>query len=178
MAEETKEELIELTGVNPVPQFRDRMTVVEKVYHQPKNGEAFCCETTFERHLNDEESVYSRKKKATEERQPLDYGWITENNQKVGMLVIRNDAGKNVQRLPSEEEKVELAKKILEVGCLVSVPAEVYPQEIAVHETFVPLFWILPGESMRGVPADSSRLQIRSLKGGGPVAYTVFAFPN
>jgi hypothetical protein len=171
--ESVSDSLVELTGVNPVPQFRDRMTVVEKIYHQPANGEAFCCETTFERTLNDEESVYSRKVKATEEWKPLDYGWITENNQKVGMLVIRNDEGKNIQRLPSDEEKVELAGKILEIGCLQAAQESTGDR----HCVFVPLFHILPGESMRGVPANQD-IQVRSLKGSGQISYTVFAFPN
>lgn len=140
------------------PPFRDRMTVVDKTYHQPAQGEAFCCEVTFERTLMSDESVYSRKKRAGEEWQPLDCGWITEDSGRVGMLIVRNDEGKNLQRLPSDDEKAALAQKVLEVGT---------------HD--LPLFVVPPGESLRATPAETP-LYVRCL--GGECHYTVFAFPN
>ena len=143
---------------SPRPMFRDRLTVIDKVYHQPKTGEAFCCESTFERWLDHEESVYSRKMKAGEAWQLLKLGWFTDEEKTVGMLLIRNDEGSHRQTLPTDEEKAETAKKVLEVGV----------QGIS-------LFVIPPGESFRGVPSGQD-VYVRCL--GGDCSYTVFAFPK
>lgn len=151
----TEEQLIDIV---PSPPLRDRMTIVEKVYHQPQTGEAYCCETVFERWLDDEESVYSRKMKVSEEWKLLHFGWFSDDGKPVGMLVIRNDEGRDLQRLPSDEEKTKTASLILEIG---------------VHD--LPLFDVFPGESFRATPSGQD-LYVRCL--GGECSFTVFAFPK
>ena len=148
----------ELIRVTPRPPLRGRMTVVDKVYHQPMKGEAYCCECTFERWLDDDESVYSRKIRASEGWKQIHLGWFSDDGKPVGMLVIRNDEGKYLQRIPSEEEKVSLSEKVLEVGT---------------HDS--PLFLVSPGESLRAVPSGQN-LFVRCL--GGECSFTVFAFPK
>ena len=154
----------------PKPMFRDRLTVVDKVYHQPKTGEAFCCETTFERWLDHEESVYSRKMKVGKDWQLLKFGWFTDEAKPIGMLVIRNDEGQYRQTLPTDEEKAETAEKVLEVGVVIIAPP-VIPDE----DEFVRVFLVPPGMSNRVIPADTP-LYVRCL--GGECSYTVFAFPK
>lgn len=149
----------EVVNVVPRPPVRDRMTVVDKVYHQPMNGgDAFCCETTFERWLDSDESIYSRRSKVGEEWKALHFGWFTDEGTSVGMLVLRNDVGRNPQVIPSDEEKSDLSQMGLEIGF---------------HD--LPLFVVPPGESMRAVPS-GEQLYVRCL--GGECSFTVFAFPK
>lgn len=161
---QSEDTLQELTGVIPRPPLRDRMTVVDKVYHQPQNGDAYCCETTFERWLNDEESVYSRKIKVGSEWKLLHLGWFTDDSKPVGMLVMRNNEGTHLQALLSDEEKDQLSKRVLEVGV-----------SIGDRDEFVPVFLVPPGESNRVVPS-ATPLCVRCL--GGECSFTVFAFPR
>lgn len=193
------ENLLEIKGGLASP-LRDRMTVVDKVYHQPmKGGDAFCCETTFDRWLNSEESVYSRKMKVGNEWKKLHLGWFTDEGKPIGMLVIRNDEGKHLQVNLSDEEKTELAKKVLEVGTVIrphrldGVAADVLHTTCvnpdvsgqlteAVKEILkkwlpqsITLFYVHPGEAMRGSPS-GVELYVRCLN--GDCSFTVFAFPG
>lgn len=190
----------EIIGISPQPAIRDRLTVVDKVYHQPMSGgEAFCCETTFDRWLDSDESVYSRKIKVGSEWKRLHFGWFTDESKPVGMLVIRNDEGKHLQANLSQEEKTNLAKKMLEIGILpdtsqigvltarllqvTSINPDVSGSlaeavRTILRETItqsMTAFLVPPGESMRGVPSEVD-LHVRCLH--GDCSFTVFAFPK
>lgn len=137
-------------------QLKDRLTVVEQVYHQPADEQPDGFESKFSCELHDREQVYQRRTRVGEERKPVDLGWLN----RVSMLVISNETGKNLQVQPSKEEKKEMDEKVLEVsfdGCE--------------HG-----WLILPGHTMRAKPSDISSLRIRCLKGA--TKYSVVAIPE
>lgn len=143
----------------PTPVVKDRITVVETIYYQPFGDQATSVESKFDRILDSvDEQPYSRKCKATEEWQSLDTGWV----KTCSMLSIENNEGKFAQRIPTPEERDEAKAKVLELA---------YSGEYVDEDTWL----ILPGESMRGLPADLSRLLIRCRKGSAK--FTVTAFP-
>ncbi len=136
----------------------DRLTVVEMVHHQTQDEDPFTVETRFERKLETQEQPYSRTTTVGEKWTPLDCGWLGDN---VGMLVITNKEG-GFTTLPTEEERQELAKKIVAVQY---------------DGGFEDSYWvILPGESMRGMPLFASGLLIRSLH--GKIKYTISLIPR
>lgn len=150
-------------SVEEINQRGHRLTVNESVYHQLYGEQPSQIENHFSRFVESDEEPYSRRRKATEEWQPLDIGWVKEIG--VGMLVISSLAGKALQRNPTKEEKEETAKQILEVSYTAATP------------TSVALCWLIPpGESMRGMPSHGNELWIRSRH--GTVRYTVFVIPK
>lgn len=125
---------------------KDRLTVVETVYHRPFGQDPTAVETGFTRELKTAEQVYTRRLTATEDWQSLDCGWL----ESCSSLSIENLAGKNLQVVPSEEERAEIAKQVIEI---------------------CPLGWdgfpwlVYPGESMRACPSMVTALRIRCLSG-------------
>ncbi len=61
-----------------------------------------------------EDGVYTRRKKATLEWEPLDLGWL--EGTPVEIVVIENRAGKNPQVIPSPEEKAGTDASTIEIG--------------------------------------------------------------
>ncbi len=123
-----------------------RLTVVETVYHRPAEEEPTCVESKFSRALRTHEQPYSRKLTATEEWQSLDCGWL----EACSSLSIQNEEGRHLSIHPSEEEKADLAKRIIEI----SYTSLGYDKWL-----------ILPGESMRGCPASLKSLMVRCQHG-------------
>lgn len=137
-------------------QRKDRLTVLETIIHQSAGEEPSQLVNKISRFLDTKEQPFERVLTATESWQPLAPGnWVT----KCGMLSVRNQAGKFPHVIPTEEQKAEEALRILEIG---STP------------NFAD-WLVLPLESMRGMPVDVSRLQIRCRKGSAK--YTVTVFP-
>lgn len=139
----------------PPQKPRARLTVVEMVYYQApgEQPESYTC--NFCRELLSEEQPYQRKKLATEEWKPLDFGWVDV----AGQLVITNDEGKNRQVTPSPEELAVLAEKVIQVSTFAT-----------------DFYWkVPPGESMRAYPSDH-KLFIRCTK--GTARYTITVIPE
>ncbi len=137
-------------------QSKNRETVVETVCHRVVGEEATSLETGYSRDLESDEQVYERRAVATEKWQPLDCGWLEGN---VGLLIIRNEGGKSPQVNPTEAEKEELAKRVIEIA---------YP---------VSGRWLIPpGASMRGYPIDASNLAIRCQH--STAKYRLFLIPK
>jgi len=135
--------------------IRDRITVIDRVYHQRLGEEAQEFPCTFSRELETTEQPYTRQLVATEEWKPLDHGWI----ERVGMLIVVNQEGRFLQTNPSKEQKDEAAKKILELQ----------------YEGSAWSWLIPPGESFRGMPGDITNLLIRSRS--GTIKFTVHVLP-
>lgn len=150
-AEELSERLLQFTPRRP----KDRLTVIDSVYHQAPGKDPDQYETKFSRPLESEEQVYDRDLIATEEWTQLDKGWIESCSQ----LLIMNTEGKTVQTILSQEENSELAEKILEIRQGTEVT------------------WLVPPkESVRGIPANLDTIFIRCRK--GTANYTVVLFPR
>ncbi|MFA5056488.1 MAG: hypothetical protein WC485_00105 [Opitutaceae bacterium] len=129
------------------PASRNRVTIVEHVYHQRQGGEPVEFVTRCSRKLNSDEQPYIRELLITEKWMALDCGWV--NNP--GLLLIRNKEGDTPGKIPTPAEASELAQRIIQV---------------AFDANDSDASWlIMPGESMRAVPRNASRLSIRSLHG-------------
>ena len=141
----------------------DRILVIDSVYFCPYNDEVIGVDSRYDRPLETQEQVYTRQchnpnTVSTEEWRQLDFGWLSSN---IGMFVITNDEGKYYDTHPSEEEKEDTKKRILQIRCNANPDC----------------VWLIPpGESFRGSPSDPSHLWIRCEH--GQAKYTLTAFPR
>ena len=135
---------------------KDRITVVETIYHQPFGQNPFSVEERYDRELETKEQPYSRHCKATEEWQPLDCGWLASG---ASLLHIKNDEKLGTEVLPTEEEKAEHAKHILRIRLGSDL----------VWDCTVP-----PGETMRICPEDLAGIRIQSAHGNTDFTLTLF----
>lgn len=58
---------------------------------------------------------YQRRQTATSDPQPLDLGWV--RPEQVGFIVIENLEGLGRQEYPSEEERADIARRVIEIDC-------------------------------------------------------------
>jgi hypothetical protein len=117
------EEISGMPKISPPP--KNRLTVVETVYHQVSGEQPQSVESRFDRELQSDEQMYQRCKVATEEWQPLDLGWVPDP----GTIVIENNEGILQQVNPTPEQQEELAKKILVLSQDSGLGFEVRPGE-------------------------------------------------
>ncbi len=138
--------------------IKDRITVVETVYHQPYGRNPRAIESKFSRELETTEQLYERHLQVTEEWQSLDCGWLKDN---AGMFVIQNDEGHFNSFNPSDAERALVAKKTVEIA----------------YENPNSCRWLIPpGESMRARPSHACSLLIRCQSGNAEI--TLFVFPR
>lgn len=142
---------------------KSRMTVVETVYFAAPGEDPFAIGSTYSRIMQSGEYPYSRKVKVTEEWQKLDCGSILE----AGLLILSNDENKGLQVNPTAKEKAEAKKRIIEVGYLLIKSKENRDMfsEKATQPAVIPLWLILPGETMRGQPLQLDCLMLRCQSG-------------
>lgn len=138
------------------PITRGRITTVSSVCYQWPGSNPIQFETRSYRWLEEDVQPWERRCKATEEWQPIELGWL--DGHSVCMIGIINQEGRFPHRLPSEEQKAEAARKILEIGT---------PE----------LFWrVHPGESFHGDPSSISNLKIRCQS--GEAKFLFYAIPG
>lgn len=136
---------------------RDRLTVVERIYHQNPEEHPTSYESRFSRELQTKEQPYVRRATVKDLRE-LDTGWI--EPEQVGCLFIRNEEGVVRQTILSEGEKAELDRKVIYLG-----------------EDPENLRWmILPGESFRATPTTAKGLLICCPN--GPAKCSLHVFPK
>lgn len=141
---------------------RDRLTVCEQVYHRPADDEPQQFSSAFSRELEISEQAYRRNGVATDDWQPLDYGWL----KSVGMLVVHNREGEHLQINPTPEEKAAIAKRVLMVAWIL-------------NDTCRGWWLIPPGESMRGYPDCADAAATLCVRARHQQArYTLFAVPR
>lgn len=138
------------------PKPKTRVTVLENV-HVQAFGEMPVTPLGSAYHFNleSEDQPYSppkSKSKATSQWQPLDFGWIKQP----GMLVLTNDAGKNLQRIPTDEEVGQIKASVIQLTFCTA-------EEIAVGLNIGDVE-IAPGESCRFSPGHKE-LHVRSANG-------------
>jgi hypothetical protein len=147
-------ESLNIVGPAPSPALRDRLLVVESIFHQSPGEDPYVTEHRFARSLQTKEQPFTRKTTAGENWKSLDCGWI----ERAGMLFIINEEGKFRQTNPTEEELREAAKKIIEVS----------------FTTNTDVWLILPGESMRAYPSNIRNLLVRCRSGTARITAHIF----
>ena len=147
----------------PIP---DRLTVVETVYHRSIGQEPSMFDSRFSRELKTRDQPYGpRRLVATEKWALVDLGWV----KSAGMIVVRNEEGQHLQANPTEQERAETRRKVLEIAWQETVDNPEI-EEPSNYSWLVP-----PGESFRGYPA-CSKLLIRCRSGNAK--YTLFVVPE
>lgn len=145
---------------------KDLMTVVENVYHTSMDGGSNRISSSFERRLESKEQMYQRTNATAKASwQRIEYGWLEDN---IGMVVIVNKEGRNLQMILSPEETEVLNKKTLDLLFVNPNAAQEPMPDIKPH------IRIRPGESARFCP--SQALYARSLN--GDVKYSVSVVPS
>lgn len=142
----------------------DRITVVETVYHQSFGGEPTCSESKYTKILETMEQPFKRDTKCTEEWDKLDAGWLDE----CSLLVISNKEGSGLQSIPTEDEKLDIAMRVIEISGEYDIGSVDGPEKP------VPHFEICPGESFRGCPVELKKLYIRCRYETARYSLTVF----
>ena len=138
--------------VKPSPVIYDRLTVVEMISFASVDGvRAPPVESKYSRVLRHTDQPYQRSYKVTETPTPLDLGWAREWDG-VGLLHISNDEGIRPQYIPTPQERVATAARVVELG-----------------------EWLIrPGESQRGVPKDIKTLMVRCQSGEARITVTIY----
>ena len=134
-----------------------RVTVVERIYHQNGIGPIYTIDTATSFQLTSNEQVYYRNLLVEEEWIPLDLGWI----EKPFFIVIQNLEGKGLRTYPTDEEKVQIEAKVIELSLA----------EPHTHPVLIP-----PGDSLKIKLQDPKSARIRCQKGNA--IYTITAIPQ
>ncbi len=140
-------------------QPKNRVTVVEQVAFQPFGEQPVSVSRAYARELDSDQQFYKRTLKVGEEWQRLDCGWLDECD--IGLIVICNEAGTNLQRVPTKEERAAIEAQVLEVS---------YNPALADSWT------VPPGAAMRGYPSRSQNLFLRSRS--GEIVVSIFLTPR
>lgn len=94
---------------------KSRVTINDKIYFQPTDDKAVMVETVFSFDVESDEQLYQRGpvKLKSGWQSIIDGCWIKPIE--VGVIVISNCEGKNLQKIPSKAEIVEMENRIVEV---------------------------------------------------------------
>lgn len=125
-------------------QVKPRLGVVEIVYHQLPDAQPTSRQTRFFRWLDSAEEPYRRTLTLRQGWVPLECGWV----QSPGLVFLDNQEGRFLQVQPSESERQEAARRVVEVG-------------LEAAGAVLPFAAVHPGESARFQPADAARLRLR-----------------
>lgn len=138
---------------------RDRLTVLNKVYHSTRGQSPRLFDHGYSVPLlGEEHQPYERQGYAIESWEHLDLGWM--NNENAGLLVIINNEGKFLDRYPTDEERENSAKRVLELGYSNSSPR-----------------WLIPPQcQMQAWPSEIEDLCIRS--SFEQARFTLLVFPK
>lgn len=149
----THEAIANKAAVATVRPINPLVTVVESVYHQvPGEQPTQPVESRYSSELATDEQPFIRKFKVGSEWKALETGWLND----CSMLVLKNEAPHwTVQ--PTDEERLEAALKVVEMGCGGKALAE-----------------LPPGESLRFRPADICSLRVRCIAGAANCVLCLF----
>lgn len=140
-------------------QSSSRITVVETVYHQTVPDQPTALESRFSRFLASDEQVYVRRLTVGEDWQRLDTGWL----KVASLLLVSNDEGRGQQVQPTDQERADIAARVIEVA------------HGEYRSAILPDWLIPPGESLRGCPASLGNIWLRCRQ--GVARCTVVLFP-
>jgi hypothetical protein len=95
----------------------EKITFVETIYHQSGLDNPFAVDHRCIRVLSGRgEQPYYRKTKVGQDWAKLDFGWLAEKVDNVGLVLVRNLEGVFSSVMPTEEMRATAKGKILELG--------------------------------------------------------------
>ena len=114
----------------PISKPKNRLTTRVDVYYESSGEPPYHVSVSGSKSFDGiDEQPFNRRIKVGEEQIALELGWFSDNPKDVGVVVIENSEGKNLRAYPSEEEKMDIGSKILEVRTSEdSPPLLVYPK--------------------------------------------------
>lgn len=163
-----------LMPVTPAPRSRPRVTVVEQAYYQSPDDQPRVVETRYSQDLRTDEQPYLRLMKVTEEWKHIDHGWVED----ASWLIITNEEGKVGTVIPSREEQLAAANKVVELGWEFAQPDEgprtMHSPERAPPPPVVGVIEINPGTSIRICPKFVRAIRLRCRSGMARVTVNLF----
>jgi hypothetical protein len=141
-----------------------RIIVVETIYFRPAAADGAglsAVDARFLRKLKTDEQPFIRHTNVGDQWVKFDCGWV----EKPSMIVVENREGIWVQVNPTQEERSEVKKRIVEV-CFAPRAKDEDRCDISIP----------PGEVLRFSPTDASMLMIRCRHGRAKIV--VHAFPE
>ena len=152
---------------------KNRITVVENVYHQVLSRQEQPTQygpKPFTIDVDTDEQTCPRRSIVTEEWSELDLGWVKQAK----MLVIWNDEGKFPTVVPTPEEVLLASKRVLEIALAPLDTSKIDQDSPRIDlEAFGVVY---PQSSIRLFPSDSRRYRVRCQS--GTCALLVVAFPE
>jgi hypothetical protein len=135
----------------------DRLTMVLQMHHEHYGDNPHSVEARAWRLLGSTEvESWSKRVTVKDEWMPLPLGWVEESE--VGYIVLENLEGKATLVIPSQEEKDELAKRIVQIG---------HPDNVVNIE-------VHPGFPQQLLPTSASKLMVRCLSQSASCRIHVF----
>lgn len=154
------------------PVLKARLIVNETVYHQHPIDQGSTVISKFIRILDSDEQPYLRRLMVKEEWQPLDCGWL----ETASLVRIANEEGKGLQVWPTEEEKLVINSRVVQLGLGVDEPPGQRDMRSPPKVGIVPFAAILPGESTRIQFLDLHKIYLRCI--GGQARINLALIPN
>lgn len=147
-------------------QLKDRLTVVENIYHQISGEQPTMIPVVFDRNLETSEQPFKRTTTVGEEWQLLELGWFKESGP--GTIVVLN--------LNPRFDEVEILQSNGKMGIVATPSTSLLEIGIGNTEARECGFLIFPQEAFRGTVKPGFTLFIRSTH--GKVKFTVHVLPR
>lgn len=167
-------------GILPMPDparvepSKPFLTVVERIVHAGVGIEATEVSSAYQAPLSTREQVYRRNVTFDQGWRPLDLGWVGD---RCSLVHLSNREGERYETIPTAEERADVEGRVIEIGVVVTEAGRDATQWDAPTTVIVPLFAVLPRESMRFCPAGpTDRLRVRCVL--GTARATLVAFPS
>lgn len=160
--QEEMEQVIAAVNTHPL-RDHDRLTVLTNVYYEQDGEAPHAVATRVSKLIGTKEQPYQRKRlQAHLLPSKLDYGWFSDKLDQIGMVLIENMAGANLNTIPTEEEKKRFESQTLWLG------------HGDTESNFEAIFGVRSGLHCHYAPFDPERLRIQGIN--GPVPYTITVY--
>ena len=123
---------------------KQRLVVKEQVYFQPEHRQPLAFGSNFSAWIDGSVQPYDRWLEIGSQWQPIDIGWV----KSPAIIFIANEAGHDLWVIPTDEQRSDIARRVLEIGCEAN------------GET-MPICFVPPNQSFRIHPAHIGSLRIR-----------------
>lgn len=137
-------------------QERNRITCVLQLYHEQDGEQPDGVRLAFVAPSKYNVQRYQRRMKIDEADNPLDIGWFKPHE--VGSILIENLEGKGLQVQPTDEEREDIARRIIDV-----------------REAGGTSSWLVPpGGFFLGCPSSAEKVLIRCQHGSAKIGLSIY----
>lgn len=144
-----------------------QILVVESIYHVRPESQPDGVESRYSRWLKTNDSRFIDELTANSEWQEVSTGRLKD----VGMMVLHNHAGEDLQVVPTPEERKRIQGLVVEI--FLAISGTTPPNDTETGHT-VPHLIFSPGETARFQPGRGVKVFLRCLTGEAPCVITSF----